>query len=60
MDETSAAFSPSNTEYEGTWYSRQAFAKVDMQIQEGFFLSHPALPDDVKRSSNHSPASLSA
>jgi hypothetical protein len=48
MDETSATFPPSNTEDEGSFYSRQAFAKVDMKIQEGFFLSHPALPDDVK------------
>src|SRR5271155_5887452 len=48
MDETSAAFSPSNTEDEGRFYCREAFAKVDMKIQEGFFLSHPALPDDVK------------
>ena len=48
MDETSATFPPSNTEDEGSFYCRQAFAKLDMKIQEGFFLSHPALPDDVK------------
>jgi len=48
MDETSASFPPSNTEDEGRFYCREAFAKVDMKIQEGFFLSHPALPDDVK------------
>jgi len=48
MDETSATFPPSNTEDEERLYFREAFAKVDMKIQEGFLLSHPALPDDVK------------
>jgi hypothetical protein len=48
MDETSGPPPPSNTEDEGRFYSRQAFAKVDMKIQEGFFLSQRALPHDVK------------
>jgi hypothetical protein len=48
MDETSATFRTSNTEDEGRFYCREAFSKVDMKIQEGFLLSHPTLPDDVK------------
>jgi hypothetical protein len=47
-EESSATPTPGNMKDKGRFYYRQAFANVNMKIQEGIFTSHPDLPEDLK------------